>query len=86
MEVLRLTIIFESLRGLVHMTEEKHIKGAGKYAIDEVGHDIMTTVDSHHPLYLLASNNPEVNMISITLTGPECGDVFFGSPYLVETN
>lgn len=65
------------------MFEEKPIKEAIKYATDEVDHDDMATVDSHHPLYLHANDNPSLNMISIVLIGLKL--CYVESCYLIYT-
>lgn len=46
------------------MDEETPIKEANKVA-NEVNHNVMVTMDSYHPLYLHANDNPVLNMISI---------------------
>lgn len=53
------------------MAEEKPIKETDELVIDGIDHDVMEMVDSYHPLFLHANDNPGLSMISIVLTSSE---------------
>lgn len=53
------------------MVEEKTIKEANEPATEDINHDVMATVDSYHPFFLHANDNPGLSMISIVLTSLE---------------